>query len=483
MILTVSSTLKWVEENIVWGVPLIVLILLVGIVLTIKLRFVQFSHLGESLKYMIHNDENGSGEVSSFGALCISMAATLGTGKIIGVATAIYWGGPGALFWMILAAIFGMATKYAEGFLAIKYRKIEKDGTVIGGPFTYIEEGMGHKWKWLAIMFAIFGCLAGALGIGTMTQMNSITDSVRSVVDASLAPEKIAMVTIFGVKMPIIVLIVAIVVTIISAVSVIGGITIISKVSVVLVPFMAVGYFLVCFGVIIFNIKSVPSAMATIFKSAFSLKAGLGAATGLGIMASMREGVSKGIFSNEAGLGSSPIALSSAQTSNPVRSGLISMSSTFIDTMVLCLTIGLGIVITGTYKDSTGIDITIGTFSSGLGISTLASSIIVLLSIATFAFTTIIGWNVYGEKCIAYLFNNNKTAILIYRIIYIIFVGIAPFLTLDLIWTISSIFNGLMALPNLIALLALSPVIAKETKKYFKKVPEVETVESANSND
>lgn len=482
MILTVSSTLKWVEENIVWGVPLIVLILLVGIVLTIKLRFVQFRHLGESLKYMIHNDDAGKGEVSSFGALCISMAATLGTGKIIGVATAIYWGGPGALFWMILAAIFGMATKYAEGFLAIKYRKIEKDGTVIGGPFTYIEEGMGHKWKWLAVMFAIFGCLAGALGIGTMTQMNSITDSVRSVIDASVAPEKIAMVTIFGVKMPIIVLIVAIVVTIISAVAVIGGITRISKVSVVLVPFMAVGYFLVCLAVVVFNIKSVPGAFVTIFKSAFSIKAGLGAAAGLGIMSAMREGVSKGIFSNEAGLGSSPIALSSAQTNDPIRSGLISMSGTFIDTMILCLTIGLGIVITGTYKDSTGINITIGSFSSGLGISTLASSIIVLLSIATFAFTTIIGWNVYGEKCIAYLFNNNKTAILIYRIIYIIFVGIAPFLTLDLIWTISSIFNGLMALPNLIALLALSPVIAKETKKYFKKVPEVEVVDGTNSN-
>lgn len=480
MILSLGSSLKWIEENIVWGIPLIVLILIVGIVLTFKLRFIQVRHLGKSLKYMVKNDENGSGEVSSFGALCISMAATLGTGKIIGVATAIALGGPGALFWMILAAIFGMATKYAEGFLAIRYRKVASDGTVIGGPFTYIEEGMGHKWKWLAVLFALFGALAGALGIGTMTQMNSITESVNSVIMASTDIENIKMVSLFNIQIPLIVLIVAIIVTIISAFAVIGGISRISSVSVILVPFMAIGYFLACIAIIIFNIKSVPSAFVTIFKSAFSFKSVTGAVGGYGMMMAMRQGISKGIFSNEAGLGSAPIALSSAQTNDPVRSGLVCMSGTFIDTMVLCLTIGLGIVITGTYQTAEGINITINAFSEGLNISTLASSIIVLASIATFAFTTIIGWNVYGEKCVAYLFNNNKIAILIYKIIYIICVAIAPFLTLDFIWTLSSVFNGLMALPNLVALLFLSPIIAKETKRYFNN--EVVDIKNLNSN-
>ena len=470
MILTVSSTLKWVEENIVWGVPLIVLILLVGIVLTIKLRFVQFRHLGESLKYMIHNDEGGKGEVSSFGALCISMAATLGTGKIIGVATAIYWGGPGALFWMILAAIFGMATKYAEGFLAIKYRKIEKDGTVIGGPFTYIEEGMGHKWKWLAVMFAIFGCLAGALGIGTMTQMNSITDSVRSVIDASVAPEKIAMVTIFGVKMPIIVLIVAIVVTIISAVAVIGGITRISKVSVVLVPFMAVGYFLVCLAVVVFNIKSVPGAFVTIFKGAFNPKAVTGGAVGSMIVA-MQKGVARGIFSNEAGLGSAPIAAAAAQTKEPVRQGLVSMTGTFIDTIIICTMTGLSIVLTGAWEVDglEGVAVTTYAFNNGLPIPHIISSFLLMLCLVFFAFTTILGWDYYSERCLEYLAGKKHKSIMVYRWLYILAVFIGPYMTVKAVWTIADIFNGLMAIPNMIAIFALSGVVAKETRDFFKR--------------
>lgn len=464
MVLSVTSILEWIESNIVWGIPLIALILVVGIILTVKLRGIQVMHLGKSLKYMVKNDSEGHGEVSSFGALCISMAATLGTGKIVGVATAIWIGGPGALFWMIIAAIFGMATKYAEGFLAIRFRKIDQNGAVIGGPFTYIEDGMGKKWKWLAKLFAIFGALAGIMGIGTMTQMNSISESVISVFD----PNKINTVNILGANVPVCAIVIGAIVTIISAVSVIGGIDRISKLSVVLVPFMAIGFFIVCVLVIILNIQSVPSALLSIIKNAFDFKAGLGAASGYGIMIAMRQGVSKGVFSNEAGLGSAPIALASAQTNNPVKSGLTCMSSTFIDTMVLCLTIGLGIVITGTYETSEGINITINSFSQGLNISTEVSAIIVMLSITTFAFTTIIGWNVYGEKCIAYLTKNNKKCIFIYKVLYIFAVGIAPFLTLNVIWLISSICNGLMALPNLIGILGLSGLIAKETREYFK---------------
>lgn len=464
MNLSVDSTLKFIESNIVWGIPLIVLILGVGIILSLKLKGLQLRKLPLSLKYMVTNEEGHKGEVSSFAALCISMAATLGTGKIIGVATAIYWGGPGALFWMILAALFGMATKYCEGFLAIRFRRVKQD-EVIGGPFTYIEDGMGHKWKWLAISFAIFASLAGALGIGTMTQMNSITESFVSVFD----PSKTNTINILGSDISIIAVIIGIIVTTATAFSVIGGIGRISKVSVVLVPFMAVSYLIVCLLVVFFNLDKVPSAIGIIFQNAFSFKAGFGAAAGFGIVVAMREGVSKGIFSNEAGLGSSPIALASAETDNPVRSGLVNMSGTFIDTMVLCLAIGLGIVITGSYQDFKGIDITINTFQRGLGISNFTSSVIVMLSVSTFAFTTIIGWNVYGEKCVSYLTNNNKKWIMGYKILYVFAVAIAPYLTLDLIWTISSIFNGLMAIPNLIALLTLSSLVAKETKEYFSR--------------
>ena len=230
--LSFSSGLKWVENNIVWGIPLIILILLVGIVLTIKLKFLQLKHLGKSLKCIVKNDDVGSGEVSSFGALCVSMAATLGTGKIVGVAIAISVGGPGALFWMILAALFGMATSYAEGFLSIKYRKFESDGSVTGGPFTYIEEGMGKKWIPLAKCFAIFGCLAGVMGTGTMTQMNSITDSVISVFD----PNKVNVINLFGTPFPIAGIIAAVIVTILSAIAIIGGIERISMKSKLQLP-------------------------------------------------------------------------------------------------------------------------------------------------------------------------------------------------------------------------------------------------------
>ena len=464
--LSFYDIVSWIETEIIWGIPLLILILLVGIVLTIKLKGVQAKELKQGMIYMVKNDESSDkkGEVSSFGALCISMAATLGTGKIVGVASALAIGGPGALFWMIIAAIFGMATKYAEGFLAIRFRKINPDGSVVGGPFQYIEDGMGKKFKWLAIMFAVCGALAGVMGIGTMTQMNSIFDSVVCVFD----PEKLNTINIFNKDIPISGLIITAIVTILGAIAVIGGIKRIEKVSMVLVPVMAITFFLSCLLVIIFNITVLPSAFVKIFQSAFSFEASVGAASGIGIMIAMREGISKGVFSNEAGLGSAPIALASSQSNNPVRQGLVCMSSTFIDTMVLCLTIGLGVIVTGSYENNEGINITINTFMNGLGINQTFSAIIVMFCITTFAFTTIIGWNVYGEKCMAYLFNGNKIAIYIYKAVYILGVAITPFLTLNLIWSISSIFNGLMALPNLVALLSLSGLVAKESKLYFE---------------
>ena len=461
--LSISSVFSWIENNIVWGIPLIVLILTVGIILSIRFKFLQIRKLGKSFKCIIQKDNDGKGEVSSFAALCVSMAATLGTGKIVGVAIAISIGGPGALFWMILAALFGMATSYAEGFLSIKYRKITEDGSVIGGPFTYIEEGMGKKWIPLAKCFAIFGALAGVMGTGTMTQMNSITDSIISVFD----PNKINVINLFGKSIPVVGIIAAIIVTILAAIAVIGGIERISKVASILVPFMAVTFLVSCLLVVLFNIDQVPNAIGMIIKEAFNFKAAFGGVAGAGILVAMKEGVSKGIFSNEAGLGSAPIALSTSKSNDAVQTGLRCMSTTFIDTMILCLTIGLGIVIIGEYQSSEGINITINTFSKGLNIPQLVASIIVMFCIVTFAFTTIIGWNVYGEKCIAYLTNNNKKAVFIYKLIYIFFVAIAPFLTLDLIWTTASMCNGLMAIPNLIAVLALSKVVKKDTEEYF----------------
>lgn len=267
MFLSFVDFIKFVNDEIVWGIPLIALMLLVGIILTIKLRGIQVKRLGLSLKSMVAKDSSGDGEVSSFGALCISMAATLGTGKIVGVATAISLGGPGALFWMILAAIFGMATKYAEGFLAIRFRKKASDGSIIGGPFTYIEEGMGKKWKWLAILFACFGMLAGAFGIGTTTQMDSILSSVTSVFD----PNKTNTINIFGVDISVVSFIVAIVITVISAIAVIGGVTRISKFSVYLVPVMAIGYFLFCISILVFNITEIPHAIALVLRVPFQL--------------------------------------------------------------------------------------------------------------------------------------------------------------------------------------------------------------------
>lgn len=464
-----DAVLNFIHDNIVWGIPLCVLILTVGIFLTVRFRGLQFSKVGRALKCMVKNENDGEGEVSTFGALCISMAATLGTGKIVGVAIAIAAGGPGALFWMILAAVFGMATKYCEGFLAIKFRKKEADGTIIGGPFMYIESGLGKKFKWLAIAFAIFGAFAGLMGTGTMTQMNSINESVISVFD----PNNMATVNIFGNPVSIYAIVITAIVTVFAAFAVIGGVQRISKLSTVLVPVMAIAFFLSCFGVVVINITQVPAALLDIVKCAFTFKAGAGAALGYTIMTALQQGISRGIFSNEAGLGSAPIAMASAQSNDPVEQGLVCMGGTFIDTMVLCLTIGLGIVITGAYKDYDGLNITINSFASGLHIPYTASAVIVMFSIVTFAFTTIIGWNVYGEKCVAYLSNNNKKWILVYKILYVFSVAITPFLTLDAIWKIASIANGLMALPNLLALLLLGGLVAKETREYFQKEKEL----------
>lgn len=450
-------------DNFVWGVPLIVLILAVGIYLTIRLGVLQIRHLPRALRFMVKNEEGGEGEVTSFGALCTALSATIGTGNIVGVATAIVLGGPGALFWMWIAALFGMATKYAEGVLAIKYRQIDADGHVLGGPYYYIEKGMGKRFRFLAKIFAFFGAGVGLLGIGTFTQVNGITAAVSDFFD----PSETWTVMLFGRSYSWVVVIAGLVVAICVALVIIGGIRRIARVSEFVVPAMAVLYVVSCLLVLICNIGRLPGAVVTILKSAFGLDAAAGGMVGA-ILAAMQKGIARGIFSNEAGLGSAPIAAAAAKTKSCVRQGLVSMTGTFIDTIVICTMTGLCIVVTGSWNIGLeGVAVTSNALQVGLPFPTRVSAFLLMLCLLFFAFTTILGWNYYGERCLEYLSGGSKAAVMVYRWLYILAVLIGPYMTVEAVWNIADIFNGLMALPNLIAIIALSGVVARETKAYF----------------
>ena len=453
-------------DNAVWGLPLICLIMATGIFLTARLGLVQIRHLGKAFKFMFKDEEDGSGEVTSFGALCTALSATIGTGNITGVATAIAFGGPGALFWMVIAAFFGMATKYAEGLLAIKYRTIDEDGHVLGGPFYYIENGMGKKWTWLAKIFAFFGAGVGLFGIGTFTQVNSIASAVKNFFDPDMAHT----VSLFGGNYSWATVVAGVILTVCVGLVVLGGIQRIAKVSEVIVPFMAVLYVGLAVIIIIANITAVPAALASIVKSAFTGSALAGGAVG-SVFVAMQKGVARGIFSNESGLGSAPIAAAAARTKEPVRQGLVSMTGTFIDTIVICTMTGLSIVIAGSWlnPELEGVAITMDAFQKGLPFPSFVATFSLMLCLVFFAFTTILGWNYYGERCVEYLFNRNKGVVMGYRILYILAVFIGPYMTVKAVWNIADIFNALMAFPNLIALLALNGVIVKETRDFHAK--------------
>lgn len=462
---TFTSVIKQIDSW-VWGIPLIVLILLCGIWLTIRVRGLQIRHLGKALKFMVKNEKGGDGEVTSFGALCTALSATIGTGNIVGVATAIAAGGPGALFWMEIAALFGMATKYSEGFLAIKYRTVDKDGHYLGGPFYYIEKGMGSRWKWLAKLFALFGTLAGLMGIGTITQINGITSASNNFFD----PDKSGVAFIlFGNEYTWTTVIVGLIVTICVALVIIGGIKRISQISQVVVPFMAIIYVLCCLIIMVCNVTAIPSAVVEVIRSAFGVDAVAGGALGAMIVA-MQKGVARGIFSNEAGLGSAPIAAAAARTKEPVRQGLVTMTGTFIDTVVICTMTGLSIVISGAWRSTEleGVEITDAAFQYGLPFPSQVSSFLLMACLIFFAFTTILGWSYYSERCLTYLRGKaSHTLTLMFRWLYIVAVFIGPYLTVEAVWDIADIFNGLMAFPNVIALLALSGIVAMDTKQYF----------------
>ena len=431
-------------DAFVWGPPLLILLVGTGIYLTIRLGLLQVARLPKAFQ-LIFTKDKGHGDVSSFAALCTALAATVGTGNIIGVATAIKVGGPGALFWMWMAAFFGMATKYAEGLLAIKYRTKDANGAVAGGPMHYILLGMGEKWRPLAIFFALAGVLVALLGIGTFTQVNSITESIQNT--AQVDP-----------------VITALILSIFVGIAVFGGLKSISKVSTAVVPFMAIVYILGTLTVILFNIEKIPATLALIFTSAFSPAAAVGGFAGASIRMAIQNGVARGVFSNESGLGSAPIAAAAAKTNEPVEQGLISMTGTFIDTLIICTLTGLTILVTGVWSgDLNGVALTQSAFST---VFSYFGPALLTIFLVLFAFTTILGWNYYGERCFEFLFG--VRFIWLYRVVFVVMVLLGGFIELDMVWIIADIVNALMALPNLIALLVLSPVVIAETKKYFK---------------
>lgn len=436
-------------NDLVWGPPLLIILVGTGIYFTVKLGFLQITKLPLAFKYLFSKDEDqvkGDGDISSFAALCTALSATIGTGNIVGVATAVGTGGPGAILWMWLAAFVGMATKYAEGFLAIKYRECDENGQMCGGPMYYIEKGTGNKL--LAKLFAFFGLAVALLGIGTFGQVKSISDAVTK--GFNIPPQ-----------------ITALVITVLVAAVTLGGIQRISKVAEKIVPFMASLYIIGASLILICYFREIPEAILLIVSSAFNPQATLGGVAGITIKTVIQRGIGRGIFSNEAGLGSAPIAAAAAKTKSPVKQGLISMIGTFIDTILICTMTGLALVLTGAFNSGLeGVAMTTAAFETAFPIAGLGK-FIVNIGLIFFAFTTIIGWNYYGEKCLQYL--AGIKSIKLYKIVFIAFVAVGPFLSVDTVFVIADIVNGLMALPNLVGLIALRKVVISETEEFFAK--------------
>lgn len=436
-------------DAFVWGPPLLVLLVGTGILLTFRLQLLQVFKLPQALGLIFSAKNDGSGDVNSFKALCTALAATVGTGNIVGVATAIKAGGPGALFWMWMAAFFGMATKYSECLLAVKYRTVDANGNISGGPMYYIENGLGKKYKPLAVMFAVFGVLCAYFGIGTFAQVNSIVEITQISAGIPVVYTGIAL-------------------TVVVAAVTIGGLKSIATVAAKVVPAMALLYFLTTVGIMIVFADQVPAAIATVLNSAFTPTAAQGGFLGATVMLAMRSGVARGVFSNESGLGSAPIVAAAAKTKWAAEQGLISMTGTFIDTIIICTLTGLSLVVSGVWCGPlNGAAMTESAFTMAFPAFGI---ILLLVGLVLFAFTTILGWNYYGERCVEYLMG--VKAILPYRIIFICLIACGPFLKLEEIWVLADIVNGLMAIPNLIALLALSGVVVAETKAYQKHLAE-----------
>lgn len=428
-------------SSYVWGIPLLVILCGTHLFLTFRLGFIQ-KYIFKAIKLSLSKNKEGDGEISHFGALVTALAATIGTGNIVGVATAVAAGGPGAVLWMWLTGVFGIATKYSEAVLSVKYRTIDKDGKVAGGPMYVLEKAMNAKW--LAILFAVFTSIA-AFGIGNMVQANSIAVMFQKTFNISP--------WISGSIM-----------TIITAVVIIGGIKSIAKVCEYLVPFMAIFYVLGCLIVLFYNYATIPATIKLIFSSAFTGQAALGGFLGAGMKEAIRYGVARGLFSNESGLGSAPIVAAAAQTKEPVRQALVSSTGTFWDTVVICAITGLVVVNSGMWTQGLkGAELT----SAAFGQVHFFGPMLLTIGLLTFVFSTILGWSYYGEKAIEYLLGSSS--IKWYRWAWVIAVMLGSVVSIQAVWTFADIANGLMAVPNLISLVVLSPIIASETKKYFQK--------------
>ena len=429
-------------NKVVWGVPMLVLLVGTHLFFTFRLKFIQ-RHIFKAIKLSVTKDSHSEGDISQFGALATALAATIGTGNIVGVASAVALGGPGAVLWCWLTGLFGIATKYSEGLLAVKYRVKTSDGTMLGGPMYALERGA--KMKWLGVLFAVFTTIA-CFGIGNMTQANSITSMLN---------------TSFNVNPYIS----GAIITVAAGIVLIGGVKSIAKVCESLVPFMALFYVLGCVAVLFINAPYIPEAIVTIFTRAFTVQAAAGGFVGSTIIAAMRYGIARGLFSNESGMGSAPIAAAAATTSNPVRQALVSMSGVFWDTIIVCALTGL-VLVSSIVKypalgSLSGGDLTAMAFEK----VHIFGRYVLAVGLVTFAFSTILGWAYYGERAFEYLFG--KKPMILFRIVYSVVIFVGSVSANQLVWDIADTFNAFMAIPNLICLLLLNGVIVSETKKYL----------------
>ncbi|UDL04827.1 alanine/glycine:cation symporter family protein [Marinobacter sp. CA1] len=438
-------------NSLAWGPPMLVLILGVGLFLSIGLKFMPILKLGAGFRLMWQgrSSSDQAGEIPPFQALMTALSATVGTGNIAGVATAVFLGGPGALFWMWLTALVGMATKYSEAVLAVRYREVDERGAHVGGPMYYIRNGLGPKWAWLGVLFALFAAIAG-FGIGNTVQSNSVADVLEANFNLPTWASGGILMVLVGLVL-------------------IGGIKRIGQVASALVPLMAISYVTAGVVVLAINASEIPSALQLVFTHAFSPIAAQGGFAGAAIWAALRFGVARGIFSNEAGLGSAPIAHAAAQTNNPINQGMVAMLGTFIDTIIICSITGLVIITSGTWTSGTeGAALTSMAFADALpGIG----NYIVAIALAIFAFTTILGWSFYGERSVEFLFG--VKAIIPYRVLWVLAIPLGATSDLGFIWLLADTLNALMALPNLIALALLSPVVFKLTKEHFNRQREL----------
>ena len=435
-------------NGLVWGPPMLVMILGVGLFLSIGLKLMPVLKLGAGFRLMWSGRARGEadeGEIPPFQALMTALSATVGTGNIAGVATAVFLGGPGALFWMWLTALVGMATKYSEAVLAVRFREVDERGNHVGGPMYYIRNGLGSKWSWLGVLFAIFAAIAG-FGIGNTVQANSVADVMEANFGLPHWATGVILMVLVGMVL-------------------IGGIRRIGHVASALVPLMAISYLLAGLAVLAINAAELPAAIVLVFKHAFSPIAAEGGFAGAAVWAAIRFGVARGIFSNEAGLGSAPIAHAAAQTRDPINQGMVAMLGTFIDTIVICTITGLVIITSGAWTSGvSGAELTSMAFADALpGVG----NYIVAIALAVFAFTTILGWSFYGERSIEFLFG--VKAIMPYRVVWIIAIPVGATLNLGFVWLVADTLNAMMALPNLVALLLLSPVVFKLTREYFAR--------------